>query len=88
MRFCVYIDPERCKGCELCVVECPPRLLMMSHAINATGSHFAEMTDDDRCGGCLRCANICPEAAIEIDQLHDDKKKTQRGAHDGQRGGR
>ena len=36
-RGTVQIHIERCKGCELCIPACPPRVLSMSSALNALG---------------------------------------------------
>ena len=62
----VSIDPERCKGCELCISVCPGQLLAMSAKLNRKGYHPVEAAESDKCIGCLKCARMCPEAAIEI----------------------
>ena len=67
MKFRVHIDPERCKGCGLCVPFCAKGLLRMSARLNAAGHPIAEMTDEDACSGCANCAVLCPEAGIEIE---------------------
>ena len=36
-RGTVVIAAERCKGCELCIPACPPRVLRMSETRNANG---------------------------------------------------
>jgi len=63
----VNIDPERCKGCELCVQACPQQIIEMSDQINAKGYFFAHVVDQPRCIGCRLCAITCPEVAIEIE---------------------
>ena len=37
----VQINIENCKGCELCVNECPQDSLEMSKNINKKGYHYA-----------------------------------------------
>ena len=62
----VKIDPERCKGCGLCVEVCPRQsLTLSSQETNRKGYFFAEPCAPG-CTGCAICALICPEAAIEV----------------------
>ncbi len=56
----VEIIPEQCKGCELCVVECPQDVLFMSKKINQFGYMVAEYKGDG-CTGCGFCFYACPE---------------------------
>lgn len=62
----VYILPERCKGCELCVAFCPQQVLQASSRINAKGYHYPEVAPgkEEACIHCQFCALICPEFAI------------------------
>jgi 2-oxoglutarate ferredoxin oxidoreductase subunit delta len=62
----IKIDAERCKGCCLCVSECPRGCIRMSEIFNKSGNSFAEVTDIDNCTGCALCCQICPDMAIEI----------------------
>jgi len=61
----VKIEIENCKGCELCVNECPQDSLKMSKNINKKGYHYAVL-NDDTCTGCTNCALVCPEAIITV----------------------
>ena len=61
----VKIEIENCKGCELCVNECPQDSLEMSKNINKNGYHYAVLKDDT-CTGCINCALVCPEAIITV----------------------
>lgn len=62
----IRVERDRCKGCELCTVYCPQRILAMSKEINAKGYFFAEVRDPGRCIGCLICAVTCPDVAIRV----------------------
>jgi 2-oxoglutarate ferredoxin oxidoreductase subunit delta len=62
----VRITQARCKGCELCVLYCPKKILRMSSDLNPKGYHFPECFDGDACTGCKLCAIMCPEVALEI----------------------
>ena len=61
----VQINIENCKGCELCINECPQESLQMSKNINKKGYHYAVLVDDT-CTGCTNCALVCPEAIITV----------------------
>lgn len=61
----VQINIENCKGCELCVNECPQDSLRMSSGINKKGYHYAVLVEDN-CTGCTNCALVCPEAIITV----------------------
>lgn len=61
----IKIEIENCKGCELCVNECPQDSLGMSKNINKKGYHYA-LLEDDTCTGCINCALVCPEAIITV----------------------
>lgn len=62
----VEIDAERCKGCELCVYECPAHTLRLSDGVNLRGFRHSEQARPDRCIGCASCALICPDGCITV----------------------
>jgi 2-oxoglutarate ferredoxin oxidoreductase subunit delta len=57
---------ERCKGCELCTVVCPKKIIVMSDQINSKGYHLSTCSDESKCIGCMLCAKTCPDMVIEI----------------------
>ena len=63
-RGTVTIALERCKGCELCIPACPPRVLTMSDATNANGFRFPELHPG--CTGCAACLLVCPDFVFEV----------------------
>ncbi len=64
----IFIDQDRCKGCELCPSVCPKEVIIMdNNKLNAKGYHPAVLDDpDELCTGCAICAVICPDACITI----------------------
>ncbi|MGI6271190.1 MAG: 4Fe-4S binding protein [Anaerohalosphaeraceae bacterium] len=62
----IKIDKNRCKGCCLCVAECPRGNIRMSQLLNDAGHPYAEIVDKDNCTGCALCCQMCPDMAISI----------------------
>jgi len=62
----VEIDVNQCKGCALCIENCPPKVLSLSIAYNRLGYQYAEYKGQG-CSGCEACFYACPEpGAITI----------------------
>ena len=59
-------NEERCKGCELCTVVCPKKIVVISNRINSKGYRPAMCSDESQCIGCMLCAKTCPDVVIEI----------------------
>ena len=57
---------ERCKGCGLCVMACPKKILRVSTKINRSGYPIAEIIDMGQCTGCTFCAEMCPDVVITV----------------------
>ncbi len=64
----IVIDELRCKGCALCTVACPKKLIKMSEELNKQGFLPAVISaaDLELCSGCAMCAQVCPDVAIEV----------------------
>lgn len=60
----VEILVDACKGCELCIPVCPPKVLVMSEGVNSIGFRYPEVRDG--CTGCELCAEICPDYCFEV----------------------
>ena len=62
----VYIIPERCKGCKICIQFCPQDVLQESTSTNAKGYHYPEVAPgkETSCVHCEFCTMVCPEFAI------------------------
>ena len=61
------IDVQRCKGCALCVIVCPKRVLEMSAHVNIKGYFPVARVDPERCVYCALCCTMCPDVALIIE---------------------
>lgn len=62
----IVVDRERCKGCQLCIVTCPQKQIVLSEEFNAKSYHFVLFRDEGGCTACTLCGRICPDMAIEV----------------------
>ncbi len=58
------IDPAWCKGCGLCIAECPRGVLDWSEQRNAKGHRLPVVLVADDCTACRLCEFICPDFAL------------------------
>jgi len=63
IRGRVFINKNRCKGCELCIEFCPKDVLARSEDLNPKGYHYPVIAKDE-CVNCRLCVTVCPEYAI------------------------
>lgn len=61
----IVVDVEHCKGCGVCVPQCPQSVIALSKKVNAKGYNYLEMTND-KCTGCTNCAVVCPDGVITV----------------------
>jgi len=60
------VDPELCKGCQLCIDVCPKECIEISEKLNSSSYHPAQYTGEG-CTGCGLCFYACPEpGAIRV----------------------
>lgn len=63
----IEIDAERCKGCAICVEECPRDIIRLDGKTNKQGYIIAEYIGGrEKCNACLMCADMCPDVCIEV----------------------
>jgi 2-oxoglutarate ferredoxin oxidoreductase subunit delta len=69
-RGAVAVDREKCKGCELCVVACPSKVLALAKEVNGKGYHYSEMILPEACIGCANCGLVCPDSVISVYRMN------------------
>ncbi len=70
----VEIAIEECKGCNLCVINCPTDCLALNTSdTNSYGLHYAYLAQPEECIGCVNCAVMCPDAAITVYKKKKEK---------------
>jgi 2-oxoglutarate ferredoxin oxidoreductase subunit delta len=79
-RGTLVIDEQRCKGCELCVAACPPRVLVMSHKVNEMGYRYPVLNDG--CTGCTACQLVCPDFVFSVYRFADGPRAAPTNATD------
>jgi 2-oxoglutarate ferredoxin oxidoreductase subunit delta len=62
----IEIDESRCKGCGICTIACPRKLITLCDKVNIQGFTPAEASSLEQCTGCALCAEICPDVAITV----------------------
>ena len=66
----VTFNEDICKGCELCIVACPKKLISLnSDKINKKGYNPAHIENMDECIGCANCALMCPDSVITVERI-------------------
>ena len=62
----VYLIPDRCKECDICIQFCPKQVLRKSKLANSKGYHYPEVVPGKgtECVHCQFCSLVCPEFAI------------------------
>jgi 2-oxoglutarate ferredoxin oxidoreductase subunit delta len=62
----IEVDEIFCKGCELCIPECPQHVMGLNmERLTPKGYHPVSLIKDG-CTGCGICAIVCPEAALTV----------------------
>ncbi len=59
------VNIELCKGCFICVVNCPKKAISIQEKVNKNG-YQTTMVDEALCIGCGACYKVCPDYVFEI----------------------
>ena len=64
----LIVHGEKCKGCELCIRECPGKALYISDIENAKGAKQIAVKEES-CLACGICYYMCPDAVFELKEV-------------------
>jgi 2-oxoglutarate ferredoxin oxidoreductase subunit delta len=63
-------DTDICKGCGLCVMACPLKILDLDKGrVNKKGYNPVYESVPDKCVACGSCALMCPDSVITIERI-------------------
>ena len=63
----VYIDPQLCKSCGLCLALCPKHVFEIGQEMNRKGYNYAVAVRQEDCIRCRKCQKMCPDFAIYVE---------------------
>ena len=66
IKGAILVDMEACKGCGVCTVNCPCKVIELSKEVNGKGYNYSYMKNPDDCIGCANCAIVCPDGVISV----------------------
>ena len=58
----IKVDQSRCTKCDLCVLDCPSRIIERA----GDAVPFIRPENEERCIRCQHCLAVCPTAAVSI----------------------
>lgn len=65
----VTVDEHVCKGCGLCTVVCPKKIMEINRSkLNEKGYNPAHVVAIEKCIACGMCAIMCPDSAIKVEK--------------------
>jgi 2-oxoglutarate ferredoxin oxidoreductase subunit delta len=69
----IKIDHIVCKGCHICIDQCPQKVLEVSSNRSINGYFIPLVANLDICSVCKICEMICPDLAITVEGEKDEK---------------
>ena len=55
MKGAIEVNTERCKGCQLCIIACPQKVIALANKVNLHGYPYVEAVNEEACVGCASC---------------------------------
>lgn len=67
----IIVDPDLCKGCDICIEACPRNVYAKSVELNKKGVYLPYTEDEKECRKCHLCELLCPDQAITVEEEND-----------------
>ena len=64
MKGAIVVDTERCKGCQLCIIACPQKVIALANKVNLHGYPYVEAVNEEACVGCASCGIVCRDVSF------------------------
>jgi len=74
----IEIKDDWCKGCGICIDQCPVNALEDSDKLNRKGICPPQLKEKNECNFCRLCEQLCPDFAIMVipdEEVKNDVKK-------------
>ena len=65
------VNPDLCKGCDICIESCPRDVFVKSKELNKKGVYLPYAENEDKCRKCHLCELICPDQSITVEEEDD-----------------
>jgi 2-oxoglutarate ferredoxin oxidoreductase subunit delta len=77
-KFSLFLDKNRCGGCQMCISLCPTGILELSDELNMRIAYVPQVKEGkgEYCTGCRRCEYGCPDWCIYV--LNEEEIKTKK----------
>ncbi|MGB3209365.1 MAG: 4Fe-4S dicluster domain-containing protein [Desulforhopalus sp.] len=74
-RGTVTIETSQCKGCGLCIVVCPVKIIAFKkNFTNSKGYQPAVINEPADCTGCGSCSLMCPDSVITVQRSTQERR--------------
>jgi Pyruvate/2-oxoacid:ferredoxin oxidoreductase delta subunit len=77
-EFSLFLNKNRCGGCQMCISLCPTGILELSDELNMRIAYIPQVKEGKAkyCTGCRRCEYGCPDWCIYVlDEVEIKTKK-------------
>ena len=67
----LFLQIDRCKGCDLCINVCPNKALTKADELNKNVQYPPAPVENGKCTFCRLCEYTCPDFSIYVAKLSE-----------------